>query len=178
MQVNGNSTSNYLSIARDALKQHRAGRTRYKSTNDLYRCYGCNELFPAGQITREKKRGHYLDSGWCSPCNTSRQMAWRERNATHYKYRSAKIGLSKYGLSVDDYIELYELQSGKCAVCGKEKRSRLEIGTKRQDVLHVDHCHTTGQVRGLLCKECNHAIGLFKDDPQTLRAAASYLERS
>jgi hypothetical protein len=62
-------------------------------------------------------------------------------------------------------------QGGACAVCGKGPGSRHA----RDMRLAVDHCHKTGQVRGLLCQTCNRAIGLFADNPILLRRAISYL---
>lgn len=72
-----------------------------------------------------------------------------------------------YGISVDDLKLLVEKANGKCVICG-------EVATE----LHVDHCHKTNVVRGLLCRLCNLGLGYFKDDPERLSAAISYLTNS
>lgn len=69
-------------------------------------------------------------------------------------------------LTEDDYRRMFEAQGGVCAICReKPKTGRLA----------VDHIHGTDRVRGLLCNLCNPALGLFKDDPNRLRAAIEYL---
>lgn len=65
--------------------------------------------------------------------------------------------------------QMRALQGGVCAVCGSE---RHDDGTD----LHVDHCHETGVIRGLLCRGCNIGLGCFKDSIESLRAAIAYLE--
>lgn len=79
--------------------------------------------------------------------------------------------LRRYGLTYQEYRALIERQGGVCALCGQEWR-----GWGGKSGLHVDHCHQTGQVRGLLCGDCNTALGRFGDDPAILRRAADYLE--
>lgn len=74
----------------------------------------------------------------------------------------------KYKLSVDEVLRMLAEQHGQCAICS----TPLDVGEFR-----VDHCHRTNQVRGLLCNDCNWAIGFLQDDPQRMRAAASYVER-
>jgi len=76
-----------------------------------------------------------------------------------------------YGLSEEMFQELLTAQDGACAIC----RSTEWPG--KNNAPHVDHCHTTGAVRGLLCGRCNVGLGQFKDDVQRLRAAIAYLER-
>lgn len=71
-----------------------------------------------------------------------------------------------YGLTLDDWDRMVIEQLGCCAICGD---APLE--------LHVDHCHETGIVRGLLCVSCNNGLGRFADDPARLRAAAEYIEK-
>ena len=61
-------------------------------------------------------------------------------------------------------------QDGKCAICDTNEPGG------RFNTFHIDHCHTTGVVRGLLCSKCNHAIGLLNDCPTTIRTAANYVE--
>lgn len=73
-----------------------------------------------------------------------------------------------YGVTKDYLLALYEKQQGKCAICGDEPKTMRG--------LHVDHCHTTGAVRGLLCHGCNTGIGALKDDPALLSKAISYLK--
>jgi len=75
-----------------------------------------------------------------------------------------------FGITPERYTELEQSQNSKCAICHGVQPSGRRLA--------VDHCHDTGKVRGLLCNPCNTAIGLLGDDPERLRAAVSYLERS
>lgn len=76
-------------------------------------------------------------------------------------------------LTVEEYDALFEAQNGVCAICGNEETTTSH-GKVR--LLSADHDHETGQQRGLLCCDCNRAIGQMKDDPERLRAAADYIE--
>jgi hypothetical protein len=114
--------------------------------------------------------------------NRARVRAWREANPGRDRERmdrftaTAKRPLSNrrshlrrtYGLTVEQYDEILAAQGGGCAICGRKPRENIS--------LHVDHCHDTGTVRGILCFRCNNGIGDFANDPVLLRAAASYLE--
>lgn len=74
-----------------------------------------------------------------------------------------------YDITHKDYQLLSEEQSGTCAICKKECVSGRRLA--------VDHCHTTGKVRGLLCCKCNRGLGNLDDDLDKLRAAVLYLEK-
>lgn len=78
-----------------------------------------------------------------------------------------KAWLKQYGLTPEDFDRLLAEQNGKCAICGE--------GCSTGQNLSVDHCHTAGHVRGLLCRNCNRGLGLFGDDPERLAKAAAYL---
>lgn len=78
----------------------------------------------------------------------------------------------RYGITVDDYLAMAEAQQGRCGICGSPPDPSKRKG---QQGLHVDHCHTTGVVRGLLCFSCNAALGMFKDDAAMLEKALAYL---
>lgn len=77
-----------------------------------------------------------------------------------------------YGITADQFEALLADQGGVCAICGTS-----EWPGSYRCTPHVDHSHETGEVRGLLCGDCNFGLGKFKDDPKLLRAAAEYLER-
>jgi hypothetical protein len=81
--------------------------------------------------------------------------------------------IKKYGIVPSDFYAMLERQNGGCAICGKE-----HSGCAKQERLHIDHCHSTGRVRGLLCTNCNLAIGKLRDSPRLLRKAAEYIEDS
>lgn len=85
--------------------------------------------------------------------------------------RNSRIA-AKYGMSLVEFNAMLDLQSGVCALCGSTSR-----GFRTRPGLVVDHCHATGKVRGLLCGDCNTALGRFNDDPALLRRALDYLER-
>lgn len=87
------------------------------------------------------------------------------RREREYKYK----GL--YGISHDDYDEIYNAQNGKCAICSTHQ-SELSVR------LVVDHNHDTSEVRGLLCANCNLGLGQFKDNKSILECAIMYLNES
>jgi hypothetical protein len=68
------------------------------------------------------------------------------------KIRIRKRQLAKFGLDMQQYQTMFNNQNGRCAICNKESNQTL----------HVDHCHKTGKVRGLLCCSCNLALGVFE----------------
>jgi len=74
-----------------------------------------------------------------------------------------------YSISVEEYNNLLTKQNGVCAVCGQKDLSSRNVH------LSVDHDHNTHKIRGLLCNNCNRAIGLLKDDIKILESAIEYL---
>lgn len=121
-------------------------------------------------------------NGWyCKACAAARQRAYyaanREKVLAKSKQRTIdqpgytrerKLRVS-FGLTVEEYEKMLANQGGVCAICSGVQRPP----GKR---LAVDHDHSTGRVRGLLCFECNVGLGKFLDDPSRLRVALAYLE--
>jgi len=116
----------------------------------------------------------------------SRQAVWQKtRYAEDPEFRKKRLRVNEgwrvankdkvearrqercYGISTDDLNALLARQRGVCGICKKKGRK-----------LHVDHCHKTGKVRGLLCGKCNRGLGHYDDEPDRMRAAADYLEAS
>ncbi len=79
---------------------------------------------------------------------------------------------SQYGLNLEDYNNLVKEQNHKCAICGTDEVDSFK------GLLFVDHCHTTGKIRGLLCHHCNTALGKFKDSESILMKAIEYVRKS
>ena len=79
-----------------------------------------------------------------------------------------------YGLGREDYIELLTKQHGVCAICANPESLTLHGQKKR---LSVDHNHTTGKIRGLLCHNCNTALGLVNEDCRVLLSMIRYVEQ-
>jgi hypothetical protein len=86
------------------------------------------------------------------------------------KHGTAQRFQQRYKITVAEYEEMCQKQDGKCFICHKPP-----TGSKHNAKLHVDHDHKTGQTRALLCHFCNHGLGNFKDDPQSLERAAQYV---
>ena len=97
---------------------------------------------------------------YCKKCHNRRNRESRARNGGARRYHLRR----RYGLEPEQVEMIVRSQGGKCAVC--------EIAPATQ----IDHCHSTGTVRGVLCLHCNAAMGAFQDDPELIRAAISYLE--
>lgn len=133
-------------------------------------CGDCGLIKPIekfGFTTRE----HKYRECYCKSCKAKRLYARREKRKQRdpeYKekerLRRYKIDLKKkYNLDYADYQNLLKEQNYHCAICPKT------------DKLCVDHNHTTGKVRQLLCDSCNKAIGLFNENPELLKSAIAYL---
>lgn len=92
------------------------------------------------------------------------RKGWEDRNPDKVRLHKRRDHLKRtYGLSLEDYETLEANQRGLCAIC------------KKDCGLVVDHDHTTGEVRGLLCNDCNQGIGRLGDDPDVVAAALEYL---
>jgi len=76
----------------------------------------------------------------------------------------------EYGLTKIEYLAMVEKQKSCCFLCNSYHQDHFK--------LHVDHCHETGKVRGLLCNKCNQGIGLFNHSPELIRKAAVYCEKA
>lgn len=128
---------------------------RPTSQEEWRKCVVCKKRFQPKQ-----KRG--TGSIYCS-------TTCRDR----IKYLKRK-GKAAKRLEVD-FEALYKRQDGKCAICGEpEKSTDGRSNVKKK--LAIDHCHTSGKIRGLLCGRCNQGLGYFKDDPKRMEAAIHYLE--
>ncbi len=101
----------------------------------------------------------------------AQQRKWRNENITQEKDRMLQYC---YGISVEQYSQMLEEQNGCCAIC-LNPETAMNQKTKTLRSLAVDHNHQNGQVRGLLCSNCNMAIGKFKDDISRLQNAIQYL---
>ena len=91
---------------------------------------------------------------------------WREANPERIRHNN----LRRMGFTTELFNQLMEAQGHRCAVCCTDLR---DLPAKQ---VHADHCHETTTARGILCHHCNSGLGLFKDNPDLLRAAADYLE--
>lgn len=112
---------------------------------------------------RTNKKGYT----YCKECT---RLSHHRRYRTNTDYYRQNHKLSRYGLSVEDYKRIFEDQGGQCAICG----NTLILHHKHT---HVDHCHATDKVRGILCHGCNTGIGSLHDNVDLLRKAITYLEK-
>jgi hypothetical protein len=130
-------------------------------------CKHCKKVkyFTDYHDNREMRDGK---SSYCKPCASQRSAEWKRKNKDRAKDSELQL---KYGISLVDHKRLHKLQKGRCAIC-----HILEADAPRK-TLFVDHCHTTGEVRGLICHHCNSGLGHFMDNVDFLENAKSYLQK-
>lgn len=103
----------------------------------------------------------------CPECKRLRTQEWMRNNPKRYRrIARAKELRASYGLSRERYEQMLTAQDGKCAICEQPPDGKE---------LCVDHCHASGEIRGLLCGPCNRGLGAFRDDVTALRQAIAYL---
>jgi hypothetical protein len=103
--------------------------------------------------------------GTCKVCRSSDKFKIRRQNIK-----------AKYGITMEDFIEMYERQNGLCEICDRE----LDMFSTRDRMHHIaniDHCHKTKKIRSILCNYCNTGLGKFMDDASLLIKASNYLKK-
>ena len=131
-------------------------------------CSNCKEEKSLDQFYKENRRTGTRPSSRCIPCiknkavesqskDRVRHLLWKRR--ANYKHR--------YGISPEEKLTMLESQNYKCKICA----AALNFSTA-----NLDHCHSSGKIRGILCCNCNRALGLFQDNVDFLQAAIVYLK--
>lgn len=145
-------------------------------------CNKCKKEKPLTDFfkdSRNKLTGRY---SICKACKKSSTYEWRNKNREKYnliakdwrrnnREAERKYNLRKRGITSKEYELMLKEQNGSCKICGKGYEKQ------RYKRLAVDHCHKTKKVRGLLCYQCNSALGLFYDNSELLGKAIAYLEK-
>ena len=137
--------------------------------HDLKRCYHCKRRLPIS-VFRPSKLNPDKKVGICPHCQEGKIRQQQKYGHSKKGLYTARKGKLKhyFNLTIDGYDQIFSEQNGVCAICNK----KCKTGQR----LSVDHNHQTGAVRGLLCKKCNVAIGLFSDKIDLLTNAISYLK--
>lgn len=157
-------------------------------------CYTCKQTKPLSEYYFLKQKNKYRTK--CNTCVSGVRKKWEEKNRElraaqkrdYYKANKEEMRAKgrqyyqnnsdksrsyylyrKYGVTLELFEKMSKEQDGKCAICF------LEPG--KNQYLCVDHCHTTGNIRKLLCSNCNTGIGLLKEDPEILASAIKYLSQ-
>lgn len=161
----------------------------------MKKCSKCKEVKEELNFCTNKRRADNL-SIYCKSCERFRRKEWKDNNKEHIKnynkiymennpdyykeyakeYRKTHLdnykeyGLrQRFGINLEIYNEMFQLQNGCCAICGKHQ-------SEFKSALAVDHDHKTGKIRGLLCINCNTGLGRFYDSSDLLRTAIDYLK--
>jgi hypothetical protein len=152
--------ANYMRHRKESIKASSIRQSRM--LEEHYKSLGVEEYNK--YVDRKRKRSEHKDN----PGNSN-------PDSIYYKYfvsyRSTWLR-RKYGLTLQEFDNLLLFQNNQCAICLKH----LEYNSDRS--VHVDHCHTTNKVRGVLCNKCNMMLGYCKDNITILQSAIKYLEAS
>lgn len=139
----------------------------------MKKCSKCKIDKPFDQFT--KRGAKYVSSTpggdrqtYCKSCESDYNREYRARNKNH---RKAQVRERRYGITNEKYQQLLAEQNFCCASCNDP------FGEIEKHI-HVDHCHKTKVVRGILCHHCNVALGHLKDDPKRIHNLLTYLEKS
>lgn len=149
----------------------------------LKQCVKCLNSKPFDEF-QKNIGGKYDLRGSCKSCDKPKRQTYYQNHKKDYKERTRKWAKNnrekrkdlkmkyRYRVSETEYSDLFKLQNGVCKIC---KEFKLP---KNKTRLVLDHCHTTGKVRGLLCDKCNKALGFFEDKINLLDEAIKYLNES
>jgi hypothetical protein len=155
-------------------------------------CKTCKQNLPLAKFSKSKKTrsdgtiNEYYDST-CMVCRRKQYLSKEGKRDMHRasskewylanpeKAKSQR--LKRYGIDFDGYNKLRETQNYRCAICNKHE-SEVSQGRAKTPAtaLHVDHCHSTNKIRGLLCTNCNTILGKCYDNEDILMRAVSYLQ--
>lgn len=127
------------------------------------RCYRCKEIKPLTDFPERTK-------GWCHPCKRTYARALYAKNLHENRAKMYDdLMQRRYGLTPSERDAMWEAQGQGCAICGRH------VDPSKERRIQVDHCHTTGKVRGLLCAGCNRMLSGAKDSVEILEKGIAYL---
>lgn len=142
--------------------------TRQRNKNFVKHCNGCNSQKSVNQF--------FKDSILCVECCLAKQDSKLPENdktrkavAVYLDERDAKHIKRAYKLTLEKLHYIIRQQNHRCAIC------QIDLDSLPQKAIHIDHCHKSGKVRGVLCRYCNTGLGFFKDDITALAKAIEYL---
>jgi hypothetical protein len=152
-------------------------------------CKKCGCTKPLSAFGSDKRRKYGVTTA-CKACRNPQSKKWRDLNPERVKeinaknrdmrreyyqsparkrrYRNTDL-IRRFGISHDDYEVILNSQGGVCAIC---KKVRTDKGKQH---MVIDHSHENGHIRGVLCSQCNKALGCFCDDVNILKSAIEYL---
>lgn len=149
----------------------------------MKKCKICNidKSFDNFRVVRHNKNGTICYHARCNECynsiylkkyhnlTTEQKRKRREISINNFDFEYFKNGrlMRNYGISLNEFNDMYKNQNGKCFLCEKNIKGKE---------VKVDHSHNTGKVRKLLCHNCNTSLGLMKDNPDLFYKAAQYLK--
>lgn len=135
------------------------------------RCLRCSETKPVSEFYRRPEAASGY-RGVCKECmkpmNVKRVKAYYYRHPDRSSAHNYKRPFRAHGITGKEYAAYLEQQGHVCAIC-------KTTNPKGRGKWHIDHCHKTGKIRGLLCNLCNLGLGAFRDSPEALVEASKYL---
>jgi len=139
------------------------------ASQKFFICRICKQETPREKMKFKRRSSWEVDEflvpDMCHNCNNEKNRKYRKNESEEVKKaRYKRNTLRIHGLTPENYEEILQLHENKCAVC------------KSEENLCVDHDHTTGKVRGILCNSCNAALGMLKDDPNIIWNLYLYLK--
>jgi len=150
-------------------------------------CGSCGEEKSLSAFSKDKKGKGGLSSK-CKECAKEATRLWKLANPEqarlavkncfnrnrqqYYSSHNERQLLVKYGLTKEAYVTLVQNCGDICPICGRE------FGVTAYTKPVIDHCHTSGKVRGLICRQCNIGLGAFKDNIKSMKNAIEYLKEN
>jgi hypothetical protein len=149
----------------------------YKARKHNKACKSCSNSIKLGGPGNLYREGNFKI---CTSCNTKKSLDdFFKYPSNHYhscckecskeksqRYHKNTYRYAKYGINKEDFDKMIIDQNNSCKICNQQLN----------DEIHIDHCHSTGKVRGLLCGKCNKGLGQFNDDIEILTNAIKYLK--
>lgn len=120
------------------------------------------------EITQKRSKNSKYFRYACRECLSAYER--KRYRANGGEQIAANMRLYRYGLKPDEVQSMYDSQNGQCKLCDKKLPSLRKA--------HIDHCHTTGEVRGMLCPSCNLMLGCIETNQVDISKIAQYLNRS
>lgn len=152
------SRAEYLYAYADYYREHR----RFKSHKRYMR--NRHIIIKASSLYRKKHQRKY----------TLWQIQWNKNHPDSVFNSQLKL---RWNINLEQYTKLLRKQNGVCAICFKKETTVNRYDKSKCRRLTIDHCHKTGKIRGLLCNNCNQALGRLNDNRKVLKNAIQYLRK-